>query len=263
MAVNVTGVMRLSRAVLPLMLDAGGGAIVTVASKASLGAGASGVAYTTSKHAVIGLVKSIACFYGAAGDPLECGAARPGGDQHRSDRRPEGDLGGGAGATGTGNDRAAGTARRDRCGDLVARQRRGIQHQRRNVGRRRWLVSGMSDRAGVAPGWQQWRTPGSRSRATMGRAGHSPVILPAVTPQVRTALNRRPRRPEQGNGSGWHLLDGCAATRNRKVVGSNPTSGSELQVRAYMQWPHRSPCLHPYHPLCANLASGGPPRSAS
>lgn len=67
MGVNVTGVMRLSRAVLSLMLDAGGGAIVTVASKASLGAGAAGVAYTTSKHAVIGLVKSIAYFYGPKG----------------------------------------------------------------------------------------------------------------------------------------------------------------------------------------------------
>jgi NAD(P)-dependent dehydrogenase (short-subunit alcohol dehydrogenase family) len=40
---------------------------VTVASKASLGAGASGVAYTTSKNAVIGLVKHIACFYGPQG----------------------------------------------------------------------------------------------------------------------------------------------------------------------------------------------------
>jgi NAD(P)-dependent dehydrogenase (short-subunit alcohol dehydrogenase family) len=59
--------MRLSRAVLPLMLEAGGGAIVTVASKASLGAGAAGVAYTTSKHAVIGLVKRIAYFYGPQG----------------------------------------------------------------------------------------------------------------------------------------------------------------------------------------------------
>jgi hypothetical protein len=26
---------------------------------------------------------------------------------------------------------------------------------------------------------------------------------------------------------GWHLLDGCGSTRNRKVVGSNPTSGSK------------------------------------
>jgi hypothetical protein len=29
------------------------------------------------------------------------------------------------------------------------------------------------------------------------------------------------------NRPGWHLLDGCASTRNRKVVGSNPTSGSK------------------------------------
>lgn len=64
LAVNVTGPMRLSRAVLPIMEKQGGGAIVTVASKASVGAGAAGAAYTTSKHAVIGLVKSIAYFYG-------------------------------------------------------------------------------------------------------------------------------------------------------------------------------------------------------
>ncbi len=76
LAVNVTGVMRLSRAVLPLMLDAGGGAIVTVASKASLGAGAAGIAYTTSKHAVIGLVKSVAYFYGPKG--IRSNAVLPG-----------------------------------------------------------------------------------------------------------------------------------------------------------------------------------------
>ena len=28
------------------------------------------------------------------------------------------------------------------------------------------------------------------------------------------------------NRPGWHLVDGCVSTRNRKVVGSNPTSGS-------------------------------------
>ncbi len=76
MAVNVTGVMRLSRAILPIMLAAGGGAIVTVASKASLGAGAAGVSYTTSKHAVIGLVRSIAYFYGPQG--IRSNAVLPG-----------------------------------------------------------------------------------------------------------------------------------------------------------------------------------------
>ncbi|MGA8923516.1 MAG: SDR family oxidoreductase [Candidatus Dormiibacterota bacterium] len=62
--VNLNGVMRLTRAVLPGMQLVGGGSVVTVASEASLGAGAAGVAYTTSKHAVIGLVKSVAYFYG-------------------------------------------------------------------------------------------------------------------------------------------------------------------------------------------------------
>jgi NAD(P)-dependent dehydrogenase (short-subunit alcohol dehydrogenase family) len=62
--VNLNGVMRLTRAVLPGMVLAGGGAVVTVASEAAIGAGAAGVAYTTSKHAVIGLVKSVAYFYG-------------------------------------------------------------------------------------------------------------------------------------------------------------------------------------------------------
>jgi NAD(P)-dependent dehydrogenase (short-subunit alcohol dehydrogenase family) len=64
MDVNLNGVMRLTRAVLPVMELAGGGAVVTVASEASLSAGAAGVAYTTSKHAVVGLVKSVAYFYG-------------------------------------------------------------------------------------------------------------------------------------------------------------------------------------------------------
>jgi len=77
MAVNVTGVMRLTRAVLPIMEAAGHGAIVTVASKASLGAGAAGVAYTTSKHAVIGLIKSVAYYYGNKG--IRSNAVLPGG----------------------------------------------------------------------------------------------------------------------------------------------------------------------------------------
>jgi hypothetical protein len=38
-----------------------------------------------------------------------------------------------------------------------------------------------------------------------------------------------------------HLLDGCVSTRNRKVVGSNPTSGSKLLVRALQC----STCLGP------------------
>lgn len=65
--INLTGVMRLTRAVLPLMTAAAAGAVVTVASEASLRAGSAGVAYTCSKHAVIGLVQHVAYFYGPLG----------------------------------------------------------------------------------------------------------------------------------------------------------------------------------------------------
>lgn len=67
LGVNLTGVMRLTRAVLPLMREAGSGAVVTVASEASLRAGSAGVAYTCSKHAVVGLVQHVAYFYGPFG----------------------------------------------------------------------------------------------------------------------------------------------------------------------------------------------------
>jgi NAD(P)-dependent dehydrogenase (short-subunit alcohol dehydrogenase family) len=75
-AVNVTAPMRLTRAVLPLMLEAGGGAIVNVSSEASLRASASGVAYTASKHAVNGLTKSTAVFY--KGQGIRANAVAPG-----------------------------------------------------------------------------------------------------------------------------------------------------------------------------------------
>ncbi|MEZ5226789.1 MAG: SDR family oxidoreductase [Acidimicrobiales bacterium] len=77
LGVNLTGVMRLTRAVLPLMEAAGSGAVVTVASEASLGAGASGVAYTASKHGVLGVVRHVAFFYGPKG--IRSNAVLPGG----------------------------------------------------------------------------------------------------------------------------------------------------------------------------------------
>lgn len=76
MAVNVTAPYLLARALLPAMLDRGRGAIVTTASGAGLRGGASGAAYTTSKHAVIGLTRNLAWAYAARG--IRANAVCPG-----------------------------------------------------------------------------------------------------------------------------------------------------------------------------------------
>lgn len=77
MNVNVLGMMKLSRAVLPRMLEKRSGAIVNVGSEASLKASAAGAAYTTSKHAVAGLSKSMAFMYGPSG--IRTNVVAPGG----------------------------------------------------------------------------------------------------------------------------------------------------------------------------------------
>lgn len=76
MHTNVTALMRLTRAVLPLMRAAQSGSIVNVSSEAGLRGSAAGTAYTTSKHAVIGLTKSTSFFYAPEG--IRCNAVAPG-----------------------------------------------------------------------------------------------------------------------------------------------------------------------------------------
>jgi NAD(P)-dependent dehydrogenase (short-subunit alcohol dehydrogenase family) len=76
MRVNVTAPMRLIRAALPLLIAAGGGSIVNVASEAALRGSAAGVAYTTSKHALVGLTKNVAFMYGPQG--IRANAVAPG-----------------------------------------------------------------------------------------------------------------------------------------------------------------------------------------
>ena len=68
--------MRLTRTVVPLMLDAGTGSVVNVASEAGHRGSAAGAAYTASKHAVVGLTNNSAVTYGPRG--LRFNAVAPG-----------------------------------------------------------------------------------------------------------------------------------------------------------------------------------------
>jgi NAD(P)-dependent dehydrogenase (short-subunit alcohol dehydrogenase family) len=71
MAVNVTAAFKVTRALLPLMLTQGG-SIVMVGSVQSVGAVANSAAYVTSKHAILGLTRSIALDYAKSGIRANC-----------------------------------------------------------------------------------------------------------------------------------------------------------------------------------------------
>lgn len=77
MDVNLTGPMRLYRAVIPKMLENNGGSLVTVASIGGLYGKVSGTAYTASKHGVIGMAKSTAWMYAKQG--IRSNVIAPGG----------------------------------------------------------------------------------------------------------------------------------------------------------------------------------------
>ncbi len=76
MAVNTTGPFLMARAVLPHMLAKGKGAIVNTASEAGFRGGGAGLAYTVSKHGIVGLTRSIAWMHAEEG--IRCNAICPG-----------------------------------------------------------------------------------------------------------------------------------------------------------------------------------------
>jgi NAD(P)-dependent dehydrogenase (short-subunit alcohol dehydrogenase family) len=75
--INLTAPFLLTRAVLPIMLAKGKGAIVNTASEAALRGSAAGTAYTVSKHGVVGLTKSTAIHTRNRG--IRVNAVAPGG----------------------------------------------------------------------------------------------------------------------------------------------------------------------------------------
>ncbi len=75
--VNLTAPFLLTRAVLPSMLEAGGGSIVNIASEAGIRGAAAGAAYTASKHGVVGLTRNTAYVYARRG--VRTNAVLPGG----------------------------------------------------------------------------------------------------------------------------------------------------------------------------------------
>ncbi len=77
LSINLNGPMYLSRRAIPIMIKQGGGSIINTASVAGIGGGAAGVAYTVSKHALVGLTRSIAWMYGPKG--IRCNAMACGG----------------------------------------------------------------------------------------------------------------------------------------------------------------------------------------
>lgn len=77
LGINLEGPMFATRKAVQYMLEHGGGSIVNTASTAGLHGGAAGVAYTASKHALVGLTRSTAWMYAKRG--IRCNAICPGG----------------------------------------------------------------------------------------------------------------------------------------------------------------------------------------
>jgi NAD(P)-dependent dehydrogenase (short-subunit alcohol dehydrogenase family) len=76
LSINLDGPMFTSRRAVRHMLAHGGGSIINIASTAGIHGGAAGAAYTTSKHALVGLTRNTAWMYAQQG--IRCNAICPG-----------------------------------------------------------------------------------------------------------------------------------------------------------------------------------------
>ncbi|NOU97106.1 glucose 1-dehydrogenase [Paenibacillus sp. LMG 31456] len=76
-AINTTGPMRAIRKALPIFTEKGKGVIVNIASAGGLMGSRAGAAYTSAKHAVVGLTKNVGFQYATLG--VRCNAIAPGG----------------------------------------------------------------------------------------------------------------------------------------------------------------------------------------
>lgn len=77
MSVNVNGPFYASRLAIRHMLPKGKGVIINIASIGGLFGARAGLAYTTSKHALVGMTKNIGFMYAKKG--IRCNAIAPGG----------------------------------------------------------------------------------------------------------------------------------------------------------------------------------------
>jgi len=76
MAINAKGPYLGSRLAVQHMMEHGGGSIINTASAAGTDGGRGGASYTASKHALVGLTRSVAYYYGPHG--IRCNAICPG-----------------------------------------------------------------------------------------------------------------------------------------------------------------------------------------
>lgn len=76
-SVNLTSMMRMMRKAVNIYLEKGSRVILNVTSAAGLFGSRAGVAYTASKHGVVGITKNVAFQYAEKG--IRCNAIAPGG----------------------------------------------------------------------------------------------------------------------------------------------------------------------------------------